>query len=204
MRTVILGSGSDIARALAKRMDVIGYPHDSIDEPTTFDLLLVCCGKVDEGSFAMAHAGEWEDCVKANVLTPLRWVRKFYPYRRRGASIVFFAGTDPNKVPLGMSAYHLSKIMLISAAELLNAEFDCKVFIIGPGYMPSKIHPYPVVGKQETSINDLHEMLMTCIQYPKSVIGGRNIHIRDPWKTLKDLNRDDYRLRRVTPDAYSL
>lgn len=199
MKTVIIGANSDIAQMLKPSLgEVVEYHHNETAPLTDFDLLLICSGyMMPMEPFEQSYWPSWERCLDANVLYPLRQVRLFYPHRREGASIVFFAGPDPNKPHPGMSAYHLAKIMLISAAEQLNEELDCKVFILGPGYINTKIHKDELQGKIETRPDDLREMLLTCIAYPKEIIGGRNIHIRDPWRNLHDLGPDNYRLRRA-------
>ena len=66
-----------------------------------------------------------------------------YPYRRRErmSNVVFFAGGGTNSPLPDLSAYAASKIFLMKMCELLDDENeDLNVFIVGPGWVKTKIH----------------------------------------------------------------
>ena len=192
MKTSVIGANSDIARMLMPHLgEVTAYHHDRIAAPVPWDLLLVCSGEMLEGYFDRTAWWEWEKCFDANFLYPLRMMKEHLVYRNDDATVVFFAGTNPNGPALGKSAYHVAKIALIAMAEQLNAELDCSVFIVGPGYVPTKIHSGPQ-ALQETTPQMLIEFFMRCLEN-RHVLGGRNIHIRDDMHTFSE---DLYKLRR--------
>jgi NAD(P)-dependent dehydrogenase (short-subunit alcohol dehydrogenase family) len=135
-------------------------------------------------------------------------------------TVIFFAGGGTNSAPINFSAYTLSKIALIKAVELLDAEHQGLCFtIIGPGWVKTKIHSETLrAGKasgqahKETSrrlelgeFTPMSQVIDCCdwlLNSSKDVIGGRNFSVvHDPWgndylnKTLRD-NPDMYKLRR--------
>jgi NAD(P)-dependent dehydrogenase (short-subunit alcohol dehydrogenase family) len=213
MQAVIVGIGSDIGQMMARRLirdewRITGVyrktkPDFSLDGPLPnsecvrlkhisepidderWDLLICCQGALEpESSFFEANGTDWDCSVHVNALSPLRWVRKLYPHRNPNALVVFFGGTNPNKPAINRSAYHLSKIMLIAAAEQLDAESpDCRFVCIGPGYLPTKIHKVRPELK-ETNPDDLYDMLTELYKLPKECT-GRNFSIKDDWRSLR-------------------
>ena len=203
---LIIGCGSDIGKELNKRFRAQSgwwtseYRHNvnfcSV-QPSKWDLAIICSGTVKpKGVFWDIDQEEFDQTIKSNALTPLRQIRQIYPYRKPGASICVFAGSNPNKPRPDYIAYVLSKILLIKAMEELQASSnDCQFFALGPGYVETKIHQdtgETSEGRVSTTHDRIYELLTACIKEPQ--IGGRNIHVRDDFSN--PLGPDTYKLRR--------
>ncbi len=175
------------------------------------------------GPFFEIDFDDWERSVSVNVLAQLRVLHALYPYRRPGGQshACFLAGGGTNGPLTNYSAYCLSKIALIKMCELLDDETtDLNVYIIGPGYMRTKIREEtfaagdragPGLEKTQafyetegTSFDDLYAHIGWCMAQGRQVAGGRNFStMYDPWRAggaalARRLpgNSDDYRLRR--------
>jgi len=142
----------------------------------------MCIGTLKPvGPFFEADSETWEYGFYSNVLLPLKILRELWPQRKATSSVCFFAGPNPNKAQPNYSAYSISKTALIKACEELDAENKTKFFIIGPGFISSRMTD-GAEGYQATPPQELYELLKWCLQQPKEIVGGRNIHIRDDWK----------------------
>jgi NAD(P)-dependent dehydrogenase (short-subunit alcohol dehydrogenase family) len=176
------------------------------------------------GPFLDVDSEAWQDAICANALAPCRLVQSLYPLRRPGqiSSVAFFAGGGTNNPFRNYSAYCLSKILLIKMCELLDDEVpDLKTFILGPGYVRTKIHEETMRASGKagfnldktrkflqtdgTTMDDIYACLEWCVAQDRSVISGRNISVvHDPWRNggkslaamlAADPNR--YKLRRA-------
>jgi len=119
--------------------------------------------------------------------------------------------------PLSLS----SKIMLNKMCELLDAENkDIKFFIIGPGWVKTKIHEKIMnnlsendlryietknfmENKHGTSMDEIFEFVRWLEEQEKNVVSGRNFSINDNWKDDELINKlksdkNMYKLRRQT------
>jgi len=149
--------------------------------------------------------------VESNLLRPIELLQQLWNRHNSNASVCFLAGPNPNKVMHNYVPYATSKMALLKAVEHMDAETsDAKLFSLGPGYVPTKIHKSArLAGLGDdfelrglgTSPERIYSCLKWCIQQPKEVIGGRNICVSDPWgpelaERLK-ANQDLYKLRRV-------
>ncbi len=160
-----------------------------------------------------------------NVIEPLRILHALYRYRFSNniSNVVFFAGAGTNSPASNYSAYAASKIMLIKACELLNEENpDLNIFIVGPGWMKTKIHNQTLSAGiraginydktkefmnhgAKTSVDDIYRCIEWLIKQGKKVAGGRNFSVvYDKWRgagsslLIKELSKDKdmYKLRR--------
>ena len=114
--------------------------------------------------------------------------------------VAFFAGGGTNNPFRNYSAYCLSKILLIKMCELLDDEAgDLKTYILGPGYVRTKIHDETLraagqagdnmektrrfLESDGTPMDDIFDCLEWCVAQDRSVVGGRNFSVvHDPWR----------------------
>jgi NAD(P)-dependent dehydrogenase (short-subunit alcohol dehydrogenase family) len=192
-----------------------------------WDLFVSAVGVMDPiGPWTSLDFNTWERSVTANSLGQLRVLHGLYPHRYTGgmAHAVFFAGGGTNDPFTNYSAYCLGKIALIKMCELLDDEVpDLNAFIIGPGFMPTKIHEQTFASRASAgdgydktrafydtsdgaaSYRDVHDCIAWCVAQGRDVSGGRNISIvHDPWREggarlAEELRRDvnKYKLRRA-------
>lgn len=175
------------------------------------------------GPFLELDGAEWQAAIDRNAFLPCRVLQCLYPLRNAGAdpSAAFFAGGGTNNPFRNYSAYAVSKLALIKMCELLDDEIaDLKCFILGPGYVASKLHRATLeagpmagdnlrktldfMGTPGTSMDDVFACLEWCRMQDRAAIGGRNISVvHDPWRdggaTLAAslrADRDLYKLRR--------
>jgi NAD(P)-dependent dehydrogenase (short-subunit alcohol dehydrogenase family) len=177
------------------------------------------------GPWASLDFDAWERSVTVNSLAQLRVLHGLYPFRRPDTVVhaAFFAGGGTNNPFTNYSAYCVSKIMLIKMCELIDDEVpDVNAFIIGPGFLPTKIHEqtfanpdgagdnvektrrfYEAPG-QAASYRDIYDCINWCVAGGRPVMGGRNLAaVHDPWKESGDAlaealrhDRNRYKLRR--------
>lgn len=230
MHAIILGSGSDIGRELAMRIDadgewhVTGYRHDEPPVLEPWDLLVCCYGTLEPiGGFWALGDAEWERAFDVNLFLPLRRIKALYPYARRSASVCLFSGAGTGGPALTYSAYSAAKISLVKMVELMDTEsMDCKFFIIGPGIVRTKIHDQTLRAKARaanylsvakimsdrkftfTNHDHIYECLMACHAATKEAVGGRNVYVPgDDWRRLEELAHDPdmFKLRRHGDEA---
>jgi short-subunit dehydrogenase len=191
----------------------------------SWDFLIFCTGTMEPiGRFESNNFDDWERSIKVNLLSPLRFMHGILPLRskisKKLPTVIFFAGGGTNSAPINFSAYTLSKIALIKAVELLDAEHgDICFTILGPGWVKTKIHSETLRAaktsekayeetKARFESNNFIPMqkIIDCCEWllksSKDVIGGRNFSAaHDQWNeeylvtTLKE-NPDMYKLRR--------
>ena len=211
MNVTILGSNSDICKELAVRFlrdgdAVHGWQRHARPPAEPWDLIVCGIGVLDPiGPFFDTDELSWEANIDANVLLPLRLLRKLWKYRNKGASVCFFSGAGVNRKADTYSAYAAAKMMLFKMTELLDDEnTDAKFFILGPGMVRTKIQRQTVLagpraanidrvmafmekGDAQHGTGTAHEKIYKCLRWcmrqPKNVIGGRNIYIpSDRWE----------------------
>lgn len=192
-----------------------------------WDLFISAVGVLDPiGSWTSLDFDAWEQSVIVNSLAQLRVLHGLYPYRRPGAEVhaAFFAGGGTNNPFRNYSAYCLSKIALIKMCELIDDETpDVNAFIIGPGFLPTKIHEQTFANpggagenvaktrafydapESAATCEDLYDCINWCVAGGRGVMGGRNLAaVHDPWRRDGDRlaeelrrDRDKYKLRRA-------
>ena len=212
---------------------------DSIDEAAldlvastpAWDALIVAPGTMNPISlFPNADIDEWSRSLDINLVHQLRFVHRLLGHANTGSvttpSCVFFAGGGTNSAPVAFSSYVLSKVSLIKATELLDAEIpDVAFTIVGPGWVRTEIHqetlaaahaPTPVVEETRRRLAaddfvDMRDVVSTIgwlLEQPKEVVGGRNFSVAgDPiaepgFADFLAANPSMFKLRRWGNDAY--
>ncbi len=227
MNAIILGDRSDIASGLRPMLEadswkVLGWHRGNSLPALSWDLLLIAVG-------AVAPVGHWWDidesalitCIDSNLITPLTYLRRLWPNHNPGAYVCWLAGSNPNTIMTGYSAYNISKMAVLKAVEQLDYETtDCTFFALGPGTQFTKIHkatieavwPNPKLKKMldtykegdfEANTARIYDCLKWCMKQPKEIIGGRNICVSDHWEEAPEelareleADRNVYKLRR--------
>ena len=197
---ILLGSRSEIAKRLLPYMvadgwTVHGWARGQVLPPASWDLCLIPIGTVAPvGIWHEVNQLEWLRGVDSNCAWPVDLLRKIWKQRKPDSAVCFFAGANPNKPMENYSAYSVGKMALLKACEHLDLESpDCKMFALAPGVHLTKIHQATRDAgvKNERldradrgeveSIERVWKCLQWCLAQPKTVIGGRNICVSDPF-----------------------
>lgn len=155
------------------------------------------------GPFHECNFDEWENSIRVNFTSQMRFVHRLLPFRSKGPNpptVLFFAGGGTNNAPTNYSAYIESKIALIKMTEILDAEVpDTRFLIVGPGWVKTKIHQATIDAGAKAGANlqrtldrlastnliPMEQVLEGCdwlIAAPKDAVGGRNFSIEfDKW-----------------------
>src|SRR6266487_3772084 len=199
---VLFGKNSDIGKALAERLVRDGWDvlrigrEESFPMPPPWDLYISAVGTVEPiGPFFGLDFEEWQGSFIANSLLQLSVLHAIWPYRRKDKVVdaMFMAGGGTNGPFTNYSAYAAAKITLIKMCELIDdEEAGINAFIIGPGFVNTKIHQQTVKAGPEkagrgyekalnfmnsgpgTSMDRIYENLCWCMKQGKAVAGGRN------------------------------
>jgi NAD(P)-dependent dehydrogenase (short-subunit alcohol dehydrogenase family) len=175
------------------------------------------------GPFFDLDFADWSRSITINAVGQLHALHALYPLRTPGREVgaMFMAGGGTNNPFTNYSAYAASKIFLIKMAELLDDEApDLNMFVVGPGFVRTKIHretlgqnARPGVNLQKTldfmetkgtSHDDIFACIEWCFDQGRPIAGGRNFSVvHDPWRdgggALKQALADDpdmYKMRR--------
>jgi len=147
MNAIILGDHSDIAKAIKPMLEkdgytVSGWSRDQELPSVVWDLLIIAIGKVAPVGLWHEQGHErWDECVRSNLLLPLKLLRRIWNLHKPNATVIWFAGSNPQKIMDGYSAYNVSKMAVLKLVEQLDHETpDCKFVAFGPGYAKTKIH----------------------------------------------------------------
>jgi len=192
----------------------------------SWDIFISCAGTMEPvGRFFEVDFDKWEDSIIINSTSQLRFLHEVYPFRRKNkvCDVVFFAGGGTNNAFSNYSAYCASKILLIKMCELLDDENkDLNTFIVGPGWVRTKIHAQTFKNRSAAGSNyirtsrflkssspgtyyrDIFECINWCIKQGRVVCGGRNFSVvHDKWRNgpgslIKELRAcpDKFKLRR--------
>jgi short-subunit dehydrogenase len=188
-----------------------------------WDKFISCTGDILPLSpFFDGNFEEWNNSVHVNAIEQLRILHELYPFRNKNkiSDVIYFAGGGMNKPGVNLSAYTASKIFLIKMCEILDAENkDINSFIIGPGWVKTKIHQKVLENLNSndekyketkrfldneggTKMEDIFNCIEWLCEQGKKIVGGKNFSvIYDKWGT-KELSetlqkdRDFYKLRR--------
>ena len=211
MKAVILGSNSDIAKAIIPMLEADGYEvHQwhtgkKMKWPQ-WDLAVITIGKVAPvGLWHDVDIHHWQLNIFNNLTAPFLKLRSIWSKRNLWATVIWFAGSNPQKIMDGYSAYNTSKMAVLKLVEQLDHESpDCKFIAFGPGYVKTKIHQATLDAKwpneriergdEGNSMEDIYKAMRWCIEQPKRNIGGRNICVSDMGKMITG---DFGKLRRV-------
>jgi NAD(P)-dependent dehydrogenase (short-subunit alcohol dehydrogenase family) len=224
-QAIVLGANSDIYKSIAPLMKADGWRAAEVTRSgpalsllPNWDVCLVMIGRVAPvGMWWETEPDEWEECMSANLLTPLRLLRRLWKKHNLGASVIWMAGSNPNSIMDGYSAYNTSKMALLKCIEQLDHETrDAKFVAVGPGTVLTKIHSatrdkgWPNQKLQRAQADPsrlpavtaprIWECIKWCVAQPKEVVGGRNICVSDPFGDMLrgELVRspETYKLRR--------
>lgn len=182
-----------------------------VQQHAVWDALVLCPGLLTPiGRFDDCDMEAWAQSLMVNFTGQLRMVQRLLRLRRYGGTalplVLFFAGGGTNSAPVNFSAYTLSKIALIKAAELLDAEFpDLRVAILGPGWVETKIHAQTLAAGDAASAGSAGEtarrlesgdfvpmetVLSACRwlrDASKALVGGRNFSAAHDFKDIAAL-----------------
>lgn len=169
-----------------------------------WDVFISCVGSQEPiGKFFDCDFKEWSNAIQVNVLGQLQLLHLMHRFRahKGTASVVFFAGGGTNNPVPMYSAYTASKIMLIKMCELLdNENKDLSIFIVGPGWVKTKIHrqtlrrgkiagenyyktKYFMKFGSGTSMDDIYACINWLIAKGKNISSGRNFSVvYDHWR----------------------
>ena len=189
-----------------------------------WSLLCLFAGTMEPiGTFFDTDFSSWEKNFRINVLSQLKILQMLWEYRAKftEVNVCFLAGGGTNSTFDNYSAYCLSKIALIKFVELIGSEnTEGKFFIIGPGFMKTKIHNQTLrAGKKAganfkkteifmenngTTLDKLYQHIKWCMAQPRNAINGRNFStVHDTWESGTDLSNllvkdsELFKLRRV-------
>jgi NAD(P)-dependent dehydrogenase (short-subunit alcohol dehydrogenase family) len=173
----------------------------TLDAP--WDLFLSSIGTMEPiGPFFDLDFDDWEKSTAVNSTAQLRMLHGLYPLRKKGGVVhaMFFAGMGSNNVTANYSSYIVARIMLIKMCEQLDIEADdLNIFIIGPGFLPTKMIQETIragdmaganyqktldfLNNPGTSCDDVFAHINWCMEQGREVAGGRNFSVvHDPWR----------------------
>ena len=189
-----------------------------------WDLFISCIGTQDPvGYFTKIDAKDWVMGVTNNSVNQVGALINALKFRnnKEVSNVIFFAGGGTNSATPAYSAQTLGKIALIKAVELLNDEIeDVKFFILGPGWVKTKIHNSTIKAKYkagknyektismlnlESNLNPIKKVIddiFKLLDLPKYLVSGRNfssVHDDLTLTKLEELHNKDkdfYKLRR--------
>jgi NAD(P)-dependent dehydrogenase (short-subunit alcohol dehydrogenase family) len=188
---------------LADRSSVAALVERYGKSHPAWSLFISCVGTMQPiGRFFDLDFDAWEASVIVNSTAQLRVLHGLWPRRDKGqmTDIMLMAGGGTNNPVTNYSAYCLSKIALIKMCELLlDEEAGANPFIIGPGYVETRIHRETLAAGDKagaalqktrdfmegagTSMDDIYQHLLWCMAVGKAVAGGRNFStVHDPWR----------------------
>jgi len=202
VRARIVSPSSDLGRFISGRLvvdgwEVEGVKHNDYPVGSVVDLLVVCSGTLrpvgkfesfkdppELGIYGLGWS-KWTKGVYDNLLSPLEHMLRALPLPPE-SSVVFFSGTNPEKLNPFYSAYSVAKAGLFRAVQEINGEVDCKVFMLAPGFVDTKIHEATreagvpnarLEAGGGTSKEKIYQCLMWCHKQPKEKVGGQSIYV---------------------------
>ena len=154
------------------------------------------------GKFFEVDFAKWSHSITVNTVGQLHALHALYGLRRHGDEVgaMFMAGGGTNNPFTNYSAYAASKLFLIKMAELLDDETpDLNMFVIGPGFVRTKIHGETLAAEaspggnrqktldflktEGTSHGDIFACIEWCFAAGRAIVGGRNLSVvHDPWR----------------------
>lgn len=174
--------------------------QEIVDSLAAWDALIMAPGTMSPiGRFPEVDINDWSRSLDINLVHQLRFVHRLLGHARTTPAMppkcIFFAGGGTNSAPVAFSAYVLSKVALIKAAEILDAEIpDVAFTTVGPGWVRTDIHhetlaadlaPHAVVEetRRRLEVDDFVEMVDVVstigwlLAQSKQVVGGRNFSV---------------------------
>jgi len=176
-------------------------------------IFVSCVGQLSPvGLFFENDFEEWAQSVEVNNVAQLRALHAAHPFRQDGlCHVVFFAGGGTNSPFRYYSAYCLGKIALIKMCELLDDEnLDLNIFIVGTGWVRTKIHQQTLSAGSNAGVNfdktmafieqdlpgtshgEISAVIQWAIEQGKQVSSGRNFSVvSDAWRDGGESLADD-------------
>lgn len=203
---------------------------DAVKRVTSeWSLFVSCAGTMRPiGPFFETDFDHWEQSLQVNASAQLRVLHGIWQHRTLEPDVMFLAGGGTNNPFPNYSAYCVSKIALIKMCELIHDENpETNIFIIGPGYMRTRIHEETLdagqmagdalsnteeflrSGELGTTHDELYQHMKWCMENGRHVAGGRNFStVHDGWRAggrqlAENLNghKDAFRLRRYMAEG---
>lgn len=213
---LVIGYHSEIFQRIKPMLEADGWELTDVERLGVrelsmlprWDMVLITMGRV-------APVGNWWDlglddvqmCIESNLTKPLRYLRMVWDKATHNCTVIWFSGSNPQKIMKGYAPYNVCKMAVNKLIEQLDYETpNVKFVAFGPGYVPTKIHRATLEagwpneriarGDEGTPIDQLYAALKWCIEQPKSVVGGRNICVSDlPLKG--EMTESRFKLRRA-------
>lgn len=206
---------ADDVECLSKALDEAGF---------FWDLLILSAGVLYPISpFLTSDFGEWEEAFRVNFFGQLEVVKKIHQFHSTNASVSFFTGGAPGGVLKNYSSYSVAKIALTKMVEYLDDEDEeVKYYIVGPGWVDTKIHEQTMEAgkmagdnllrtssflknnKSGTAMSDIYECINWLAGQEKSIVGGRNFSVvYDDWRAGYESDLLVAKLK-SSPDMYKL
>lgn len=189
---------------LEKKKSINDFIKSFRELKLSWNIFISCpCDILPLKPFFKCNFNEFEKSVHINAIEQLRVLHKIYSFRnsKEIVNVVFFAAGGVNNAVVNISAYTISKIMLIKMCEFLDEENpDFNIFIVGPGWVKTKIHNVVLsnLNKNDekylktkdflengngTNLKDIFDYIYWLCQQGKKIASGRNFSVEgDPWK----------------------
>ena len=195
---IIIGANSDIAKGIMPMLERDGYElvtwkrGEMRMHCPEWDLFVSFIGSV--APVGLWHSLKHDDIFRGlndNVSRAFELLHIFWPAHKPNASVCFFAGSNPQMIMPGYSAYNVGKMALLKLVEQLDFETpDAKFFALGPGIVQTKIHKASegwdnpklkaaIASGKSTPMESIYDALAWCVAQDKEVVGGRNICVSD-------------------------
>ena len=116
-----------------------------------WDIIISCFGSIKPlGKYFENSINDIKKCFDINFFSNIEIVKSIIGERKKKSYIFFFSGSGSNGPSYELSAYCLSKILLIKSAELISEEYpDINCTTIGPVFIDTKIHNYLKTKKKK-------------------------------------------------------
>ncbi|MEQ8331570.1 SDR family oxidoreductase [Nisaea sp.] len=184
--------------------DSVARLQDSFGElGLEWDILFSSVGTMEPiGKFFDVPFQDWSKSLQINALGQVGALHALSGFRAAEVTnqVCFLAGGGTNNPFRNYSAYCVSKIFLIKMCELIDDEYpDINCFIVGPGYVATKIHDETLRNKDTagenymrtlefldtpgTDLDNVYDSILWCMDQGRAVMGGRNLSTKhDAWR----------------------
>lgn len=164
----------------------------------------------EPGGIENTELENWEKLFKCNVLGNLAVVKACLPIIKNGAKtrIVFFGGGGAAFSYPEFSAYSLSKVSTVRAAENLSIELskinkNVSVISIAPGAVATAILDKVLANggsvRTKTDISEPTNFVRKFLldEFPSQELNGKFLHVRDDIDSVDFSNDNLFKLRRI-------
>lgn len=208
---IVFGINSDLIQGLLPSLkndyEVFGWHRDSDLPEVGWDLVIIALGKVSPVGFWWENdMMEWDQCLQSNLVIPFELLQMVWNNRKPEATVLWFTGSNPQRIMSGYSAYNASKMAVNKLVEQMDFETpDCRFIAFGPGYHATKIHKPTyeaqwlndrLASPQTVTIEQTYKALTWCVEN-RDLCGGRNVCVSDV--PFEELHENMFKLRRKEP-----